>query len=224
MNRKSLLFCPPPPPQKKTLWKRSLFSKYVKAQASSMGHQRQWSIGGMAEVILKLIPSLPSRQPPRSCLWPFWHILSCWPAWRQLGRWSNCCLPLRMPFFFFQRFYFFPYSPPNPPAHSCIFFVVTPSSCGMWDTASAWLDERCHVRAQDSNQRNTGPPAAERANLTTRPRGQPLRLPFILCPSEPQSQESTCTSLNRPAYSYSSSPLVLVSSPASELSLHHSSS
>src|SRR3712207_3496904 len=43
----------------------------------------------------------------------------------------------------------------------------------MWDAASAWLDERCHVRAQDSNQRNTGPPAAECANLTTRPRGQP---------------------------------------------------
>ena len=45
----------------------------------------------------------------------------------------------------------------------------------MWDAASAWFDEQCHVRAQDSNQRNTGPPAAERANLTTRPRGQPPR-------------------------------------------------
>src|SRR3712207_3646434 len=43
----------------------------------------------------------------------------------------------------------------------------------MWDAASAWFDEQCHVHAQDSNQRNTGPPAAERANLTTRPRGQP---------------------------------------------------
>ena len=48
-----------------------------------------------------------------------------------------------------------------------------PSSCGMWDAASAWSDEQWHVRAQDSNQRNTGPPAAERVNLTTRPRGQP---------------------------------------------------
>ena len=43
----------------------------------------------------------------------------------------------------------------------------------MWDAASAWSDEQCHVRAQDSNQRNTGPPAAERTNLTTRPQGQP---------------------------------------------------
>ena len=34
----------------------------------------------------------------------------------------------------------------------------------MWDAASAWFDEQCHVHAQDSNQRNTGPPAAERAN------------------------------------------------------------
>ena len=43
----------------------------------------------------------------------------------------------------------------------------------MWDAASAWSDEQYHVRAQDSNQRNTAPPAAEHANLTTRPRGQP---------------------------------------------------
>uniref|UniRef100_A0A9L0KEG4 Apoptosis antagonizing transcription factor n=2 Tax=Equus asinus TaxID=9793 RepID=A0A9L0KEG4_EQUAS len=61
----------------------------------------------------------------------------------------------------------------SPPVHSCVFSVVGSSSCGMWDTASAWSDEQCHVRAQDSNQRNTGPPAAERMNLTTRPRGQP---------------------------------------------------
>ena len=49
-----------------------------------------------------------------------------------------------------------------------------PSSCGVWDATSAWFDEQCHVRAQDSNQPNTGPPAAERANPTTRPRDQPL--------------------------------------------------
>uniref|UniRef100_A0A9L0ID93 Uncharacterized protein n=1 Tax=Equus asinus TaxID=9793 RepID=A0A9L0ID93_EQUAS len=53
----------------------------------------------------------------------------------------------------------------KPPVHSCVFFVVGPSSCGMWDAASAWSDEQCHVRAQDSERRNTGPPAAERANL-----------------------------------------------------------
>ena len=50
----------------------------------------------------------------------------------------------------------------------------------MWDATSAWFDEQCHVRAQDPNQRNTGPPAAERANLTTRPRGQaPLLSKYI---------------------------------------------
>ena len=32
------------------------------------------------------------------------------------------------------------------------------SSCGMWDIASAWLDERCHVRVQDPNQGNPGQP------------------------------------------------------------------
>ena len=78
-------------------------------------------------------------------------------------------------YFFLRFFYFFPFSPQSPPVHSCIFFTVAPSSCGMWDTASAWFGEHCHVRAQDSNQRKTGLPAAERANLTTRPRGQPLQ-------------------------------------------------
>ena len=87
-------------------------------------------------------------------------------------------LPLHsfFPLFFFLRFYFFLFSPQSPPVHSCLFFIVGPSSCGMWDAASAWSDEQCHVRALDSNQRDTGPPAAERANLTTRPRGQPLPL------------------------------------------------
>ena len=48
----------------------------------------------------------------------------------------------------------------------------------MWDAASAWFDEQCHVRAQDLNRQNTGPPAAEHANLTTRPRGRPLHCSF----------------------------------------------
>uniref|UniRef100_A0A9L0RMG5 NADP-retinol dehydrogenase n=1 Tax=Equus caballus TaxID=9796 RepID=A0A9L0RMG5_HORSE len=39
----------------------------------------------------------------------------------------------------------------SPQVHSCTFLAVGPSSCGMWDATSAWLDEQCHVRAQDSN-------------------------------------------------------------------------
>ena len=82
-------------------------------------------------------------------------------------------------FFFFLRFwFFFPFSPQSPPVHSYIFFVVGPSSCGMWDATSAWFDEQCHVRTQDLNQWNTGPPAAERANLTTQPQGQPRGISF----------------------------------------------
>ena len=88
----------------------------------------------------------------------------------------SCCFF----FFFFFKILFFPLSPQSPPVHSCILFVVGPSSCGVWDAASAWSDEQCHVHAQDSNQRNTGPPAAERANPTTRPRGQPLVLFFFI--------------------------------------------
>ena len=43
--------------------------------------------------------------------------------------------------FFFKDFIFSPFSPQSPPVHSYIFFVVGPSSCGMWDAASAWSDE-----------------------------------------------------------------------------------
>ena len=85
--------------------------------------------------------------------------------------WAVCCVL----YLFLKTFIiFFPFSPQSPPVHSCIFFIVGPSSCGMWDAASVWFDEQCHVRTQDSNQRNTGLPAAEHANLTTRPPGPAL--------------------------------------------------
>ena len=95
---------------------------------------------------------------------------------------SHSSSPLFAIKLFFERFYFFPFSPQSPPVRSCIFFVVGPSSCAMWDAASVWFDGQCHVRAQDSNQRNTGPPAAEHTNLTTWPRGQPPTLYFCLSP------------------------------------------
>ena len=54
--------------------------------------------------------------------------------------------------------FIFPFSPQSPLEYSCAFLVVGPSSCGMWEAASAWPVERCHVHAQDPNQRNPGPP------------------------------------------------------------------
>ena len=71
----------------------------------------------------------------------------------------------------------------------------------MWDAASVWLDEGCHVRTQDSNWRNTGLPAAERANLTTRPRGQPL----VSTSFWAQGLRLTphCLSLLEPSFSFS---------------------
>ena len=32
-----------------------------------------------------------------------------------------------------------------------VYIVVGPSSCGMWDAASAWPNEQCHISAQDPN-------------------------------------------------------------------------
>ena len=34
--------------------------------------------------------------------------------------------------------------------------VVSASGCAVWDATSAWLDEWCHVHAQDPNQQNPG--------------------------------------------------------------------
>ena len=54
-------------------------------------------------------------------------------------------------YFIFFKDFIFPFCPQSPPVHSCVFLVVGPSSCGMWDAASAWLDEQCHVHVQDPN-------------------------------------------------------------------------
>ena len=58
----------------------------------------------------------------------------------------------------FLNFIFFLFSPKALRYLVVHFLVVGPSSCGMWDAASAWLGEWCHVRAQDSNWRNPGLP------------------------------------------------------------------
>ena len=91
---------------------------------------------------------------------------------------SSSQLWLSFFFFFFQRFYFSFFSQ-SPPVHSCVFLVVGPSSCGMRDATLVWLDERCHVRAQDSTQWSPGPPEAEHVNLTTQPRGRPHNSWFL---------------------------------------------
>ena len=46
----------------------------------------------------------------------------------------------------------------NPPGTQLFILVAGPSSCGMWNAASAWPDEQCHVCTQDLNQQNLGPP------------------------------------------------------------------
>ena len=47
--------------------------------------------------------------------------------------------------------FFFPSSPQKSPSAPLYTPVVGPSDCGMWDAASAWPDEWCHVRTQDPN-------------------------------------------------------------------------
>ena len=87
----------------------------------------------------------------------------------------HCSPKITTILFFFKDFIFFLFSPQSPPVHSCIFLIVGPSSCGMWDAAPAWPNEQRHVHAQDPNQQNTRLPATEHRNLTTRPWGQPSK-------------------------------------------------
>ena len=44
-----------------------------------------------------------------------------------------------------------------PPPAELYILVVGPSGCVIWDAASAWLDERCHVHARDLNWWNHRP-------------------------------------------------------------------
>ena len=85
------------------------------------------------------------------------HVAAHPPSSNSGKKASSACINLvnKSPRFFFKDF-IIPFSPQSSPVHGCIFLVGVPSSCGMWDAASAWLDEWCHVRAQDSNQRNPG--------------------------------------------------------------------
>ena len=50
-------------------------------------------------------------------------------------------------------FFFFCFISSTPfPSHTQLYILVAgPSNCGMWDAASTWPDEQCHVRAQDPN-------------------------------------------------------------------------
>ena len=78
----------------------------------------------------------------------------------KIGTWANICCQL----FCFS---------PKPSITYLHILGVGPSSCGMWDAASAWLDEWCHVCAQDPNQWNPGPLKWRvLKNLTTWPWGQ----------------------------------------------------
>ena len=50
-------------------------------------------------------------------------------------------------------FFFFLLYLPKPPLYTVVYLGCRSfqSSCGMWDAASTWPDEWCHVRAQDPN-------------------------------------------------------------------------
>ena len=56
-----------------------------------------------------------------------------------------------LPLFLFFFFFF-----PKAPSTYLYILVVGPSGSAMWDAASEWPDEQCHVRAQDPKWRNPG--------------------------------------------------------------------
>ena len=74
-------------------------------------------------------------------------------------------------FFLFPAFF-----SPNPPSTWLYVIVVGPSSCGMWDAASAWSDLAVPRLCPGSEPAKPWDAEAERANLTTRPGCWPLKL------------------------------------------------
>ena len=100
----------------------------------------------------------------------------CYPA-----RHSNYCLfwqimKKSLNYVLYPVFYLFCFISPNAPCTQLYILVAGPASCGMWDAASTWPDERCHVCAQDPCLRPGSEPwaaTAERVNITTRPQSRP---------------------------------------------------
>ena len=64
----------------------------------------------------------------------------------RIGTWANNCC---------QSFLLLLFYLPKPPCTQLYILFACPSSCGMWDAASTWTDEWCHVCTQDPNP---GPP------------------------------------------------------------------
>ena len=69
----------------------------------------------------------------------------------KIGTWANNCCQSSL-------FFFLLYLPKSPLVHRLYILVAGPSSCAMWDTASTWPDEQCHVHTQDPNRWNPGSP------------------------------------------------------------------
>ena len=67
-------------------------------------------------------------------------------------------------------FFFFSLKPSSTQLY---ILIVGPSGSAMWDAASAWPDEQCHVRDLGSELVKPWATEAERTNLRTRPRGRP---------------------------------------------------
>ena len=63
-------------------------------------------------------------------------------------------------------FFFFLFFPKPLPSY---ILVAGPYGCALWDTASAWPDERCHVRAQDYEPVKPWAAEAKLMTLTTEP-------------------------------------------------------
>ena len=91
---------------------------------------------------------------------------------------------------------------PKPPSTQLCILVVGPSSSAMWDTASAWLDEWCHIPAE-----------AECVNFTTWPWGQ--------LPAQFLKLHTALNSKHSPPLALTAQPPLLLSPIIKKGSQHH---
>ena len=69
---------------------------------------------------------------------------------------------------------------PNPPQYLVAYLVLGLSSCGMWDTTSAWPYEQCHVCVQDPNGETLGR-RSRACELNHLAMGPPPKYSYSLC-------------------------------------------
>ena len=105
---------------------RTIFDKTLLHTVQGSNLTLQWLTSAVVWITI-LFPGQPEAKQTKC-------FLGCFLGWDFAYSFIVC------PFFFFY------FISPNPHCTQLYILVACPSSCGMWNAASTWPDEWCHVR------------------------------------------------------------------------------